>query len=165
LTYTASAGPLGLQGRHTWNSTFTINDLAYGLPVAALDKITGLFSLPEMDDLRDPVVGGNGEVIYPTFTKGKTITYEGRLITIDGEGLYAYRWQMLNAFADQSNEHTMLITPHPSWGSGGWTYNARVLACDIDDEYLEQNLETLPSPYQLHFVLSVRMHNNVFTQV
>lgn len=165
MTYTAANGPLGLQGRHTWNGVFTINDLAYGLPQACLDRITGLFSLPESDDLRDPLIGANGEVTYPTYTKGKTVTYEGRLITIDGEGLYAYRWQMLTAFADQSNLYTMSITPHPTWGSGGWTYQARVLALDIDDEYLEQDLTVQPSPYQLHFILSLRMSNNVFTQI
>lgn len=165
MTYTASAGPLGLQGRHTWNSIFTLNDLEYGLPQVRLDRITGLFSLPEKVDSRDPVIGGNGEITYPSFTRGKTVTYEGRLITVDGEHLYAYRWTMLSAFADQSNEGTMLISPHPSWGTGGWTYQAVVMALDIDDEYLVDSLTTLPSPYQLHFVLSVRMRNNNFTQV
>lgn len=165
MTYTAAAGPLGLQGRHTWNSAFTLNDLEYGLPQAALDKITGLFSLPDMTDLRDPEIGTNGEVIYPTFTTGKTITYEGRLITADGETLYGYRWEMLQAFADQSNEKIMTITPHPTWGSGGWSYQARCLSLEIDDEYLVTDINTQPSPYQLHFILGLRMKNNVFTQI
>ena len=91
MTYTAAAGPLGLQGRHQWNSGFILNDLEAGLPYAKLERVTGLFSLPELTDLRDPVVGGNGEVTYPSYTKGKTVTYEGKLITIDGEGLYSYR--------------------------------------------------------------------------
>jgi hypothetical protein len=169
MTYTAANGPLGLQGRHTWYATgvdgFTLNDLEYGLPVAQLDRITGLFALPDFTDLRDPVIGGNGEVIYPSYSTGKTITYEGRIITADGESLYAYRWEMLNTFGDRTDpEGTMNITPHPSWGSGGWKYTARVLALEIDDEYLETSLDVQPSPYQLHFILSVRSKDGVMTQ-
>jgi len=169
MTYTSAAGPLGLQGRHTWWATssdgFTMNDLAYGLPVTYLDRISGLFSLPEYVDLRDPVIGGNGEVIYPGFSRGKTITYEGRLITVDGEGLYAYRWEMLQAFGDRTNlEGTMNITPHPTWGTGYWSFVGRVLTLDIDDEYLVQDLGVIPSPYQLHFILSIRSKDGALTQ-
>lgn len=169
MTYISAAGPLGLQGRHTWfatsSSAFTINDLEGGLPQARLDRITGLFSLPEFTDLRDPVVAGNGEVIYPSFSRGKTITYEGHLITPD-ESIYAYRWQMLQVMGNRANpEGTMQITPHPAWGSGMWEFTGRVLACDIDDEYVSSNLTDLPSPYQLHFVLSIRSKDGVITQV
>src|SRR4051812_8794110 len=130
MPYSAVAGPLGLQGRHTWNGLFTLNDINSGLPHVNLDQITGLFSLPESDDLRDPRIGANGEVLYPSFTRGKTITYEGKLIAAN-ENIYAYRWQMLAAFAgNQSNEGTMVITPHPAWGGGGWSFDARVLALD-----------------------------------
>lgn len=164
MVYTRSLGPLGLQGRHTWNGAFTLNDLESGLPYADLDKITGLFGLPESDDLRDPRIGANGEVLYPSFTRGKTITYEGRLISPDAS-IYAYRWQMLTVFANQSTEGTMAITPHPAWGSGGWSYQARVLTLEIDDEITVDKLATMPSPYQLSFILSLRMKDNNFTQI
>jgi len=165
MAYNSALGPLGLQGRHDWNSNdFIINDLANGLPYAYLDRITGLFSLPDLDDLRDPRIGADGEVLYPSFTRGKTITYEGRLITED-DSIYAYRWEMLTAFAEQSDEGTMVITPHPSWGAGSWAYQARVLACEIDDEIITDSMTAAPSPYQLHFILSLRMRNNVFTVV
>lgn len=165
MTYSAGAGPLGLQGRHTWNGIFTLNNLEAGMPYVDLDRITGLFSLPEADDLRDPRVGANGEVIYPSFTRGKTITYEGRLIAAN-EGIYGFRWFMLGAFANnQSNEGQMVITPHPAWGGGGWGFNARVLALDIDDEVTVESLQALPSPYQLNFVLSLRMRDNNIYQV
>ena len=162
--YDPAAGPLGLQGRHQWNGGFILNHLEGGLPYADLDTITGLFSLPEADDSRDPRIGANGEVVYPTFTRGKTVTYEGRIITVD-ESIYAYRWAMLGAFADQNNEGTMTITPHPSWGGGGWQFQARVLTLDIDDDIIVDALTARPSPFELHFILSLRMHNNDFTQV
>lgn len=161
--YVATSGPLGLIGRHSWNSVFTMNNLEGGLPMVDLDRITGLFSLPDMDDVRDPRIGANGEVIYPTFTRGKTITYEGRLITPDANSLHAYRWTMLSSFADQSNEGTMVITPNPAWGSGGWSFQARVLALEIDEEIITTSMTKAPSPYQVHFILSLRMRNNVFT--
>lgn len=163
MTYDASMGPLGLQGRHQWNSGIVLNDLAGGLPYIDLDTITGLFSLPEVEDLRDPRIAANGEVIYPSFTRGKTVTYEGRIVTQTTEQLVQYRWLMMAAFGDQTNEGTMSITPHPDWGTGGWTYQARVLTCDIDDEIIAERMSQMPSPYQLHFILSLRMKNNAFT--
>lgn len=165
MSYMAFLGPLGLQGRHTWNSTFVLNDLETNLPIVKLDRIGGLFSLPELEDKRDLVIGGNGEVTYPSYTKGKTVTYEGHIIARDGQGLYAHRWTMLLAFQDQSNEGTMTITAHPDWGPGAWQFNARVMALDIDDEIIATSMDELPTPYKLHFILSLRMRNNNITQV
>lgn len=165
MTYNPAQGPLGLAGRHTWNDAFTINDTAGGLPHVNVDNIAGLFSLPDFDDLRDPRVGASGEVLYPSFTRGKTITYDGRLIAVDTESLNAYRWSMLNSFAERSNEGTMKITPHLLWGTGGWSYKARVLALEIDEEIITDSLTVQPSPYQVHFILSLRMRDNTFTQI
>jgi hypothetical protein len=164
VSYVADLGPLGLQGVHTWNSGFALNNIVGGLPHVNLDSITGLFSLPELDDLRDPVIGANGEVIYPSYTRGKTVTYEGRLISAD-ESIYAYRWAMLAAFANQTDEGTMRITPHPTWGTGGWYYKARVLTLEIDDEIFVDKLQTQPSPYKLQFTLSLRMRDNSFGRI
>lgn len=168
MTYSASSGPLGLLGRHLWNGSFAMNDLEAGkagMSFVDLDTISGLYSLPELDDLRDPRVGADGEILYPSFTRGKTITYEGRMITTSGENLTSYRWSMLQAFAEQSDEGTMTISPHPSWGSGGWTFMARVLALEIDDEIIVDSMQKIPTPYQVHFILSLRMRNNVFSQI
>lgn len=168
MSYTLANGPLGLQARHTWwadtDSGFTMNDTAYGLPQTYLDKITGLFSLPEYADTRDPVIGGNGEVIYPSYSRGKTITYEGRLIAPDGDSLYAYRWQMMTVFGNRVNaEGTMNITPHPTYGSGYWYFLGRVLALDIDEEIITSDLGAMPSPYQSHFILSIRSKDGAIT--
>lgn len=162
MPYSGVSGPLGLQGRHQWNDNFMLNDLESGFPFADLDRITGLFSLPEVEDKRDPKIADDDEVVYPSFTRGKTVTYEGRLLAADGDQLPGYRWTMLQAFADQSNEGYMKISPHASWGSGTWRYYARVLACDIDDEIFVTNLERVPTAYQVKFILSLRMKNNNF---
>lgn len=164
MAYLDVNGPLGLQGRHHWSGGFMLNDME-SMPRVDLDRITGLFSLPDVDDLRDPRIGANGEVLYPSFTRGKTVTYEGRLITPTGDRLYSYRWEMLGAFAEQSDEGTMTMTPHPDWGGGGWAFQARVLGLDIDDEIITDKMTKLPSPYQLHFVLSLRMRNNDITML
>lgn len=165
MPYVAASGPLGLQGIHLWNNVFSLNNLEAALPRVDLDKITGLFSLPEVEDRRDPKIGQNGEVLYPSYTRGKTITYEGRLIAADSS-IYAYRWSMLAAFTGfHSTEGQMKISPHATWGTGTWAFSARVLALDIDDEIITRSMGIIPTPYQLPFILSLRMKDNSITQL
>ena len=58
-------GILGLEARHRWNGIFLLNDLEGGLPRTKLTRITGIHSLPEADDEREPRTAMIGEWIFP----------------------------------------------------------------------------------------------------
>src|SRR4051812_25808791 len=73
-------GVPGIEGQHIFNDLVTFNTPT--VPRMKLDKITGLHDLPEIDDTREQNYGRAGEQVYPVNTRGRTITYEGRLQAI-----------------------------------------------------------------------------------
>jgi hypothetical protein len=126
-------GILGLEGIHTWNSGFVLNDLDT-YPRAKCTRITGLHDLPEAEDNREPRNSQHGENIFPSYVRGKTVTYEGELRAATQQALAAYRQSMRAAFAERNVEGHMVSAPHATYGSVAWEYYARVLSCSIDDE-------------------------------
>lgn len=122
----------GVEGRHAWNSELTLNDRAVW-PRYKLKRITGLHSLPDAEDNREPATGRLGEVVRRALRRGKTLTYEG---TVEGRTLAQLRQgedALLGAFAEL-DEGQMIVSPHPAYGGPSFFYRARALACDIPDE-------------------------------
>ena len=96
-----------------------------------------------------------GELGYTSLTRGKTITYEGRVIGRTLEELRAHGTLMRSLFADRTTAHKMAVRPNPAIGAMAYYYNARVLALDMDDDQAASPW-AMPSPYQRPFVLSLR---------
>lgn len=143
---------MGLEYLHTWNSIITLNEQT-GIPRIEIDRITGLWSLPEADDNRAPRTAQDGEIVYPSFRRGKTITYTGRVIAATALSLRALQMGFLGAFGERSDEGTMVMSHS---GAPSYYYIARVLALDMDEEQTFSQ-DSVPSPFQRGFDLSLRM--------
>lgn len=154
-------GPLGLEATHTWGPLTTpLNDLDNGLPRIRVDRITGLHSLPDADDFRELRSARLGEVVYPGFARGKTVTYEGRLQAASLQSLRQLAHAMRAGFAERSTEQAMTISPHPGYGTQEWFYGARALALDIDE--IQANGPWQWPQFERPFTLSLRMSDPRF---
>jgi hypothetical protein len=157
--FTAAHGILGVEAIHLWNGTELNRQLtdagAVRWPLVRFNRITGLLGLPEADDNRAPATGRIGEIVYPGFPRGRTITYEG---TIYGRNLQELRGasaSLRGSFSERSAQGMMVVKPHPVVGGADFYYYARTLAFDLDDEQVF-GYEAQPSAYQRNFILSLR---------
>lgn len=154
----------GIEARHEWNGGFVLNNHVV-VPQARLEKITGLHSLPESDDVREPWSGGQGELVFPSYKRGRTILYEGTIYGFDHYTMATHRWAMLQAFDDQNNEYKMRVIPAEG-GGPVWYYYARVIHLDIDDEVTVSIQEFLGGgkpPYRRTFKLGLRQSDPTYT--
>jgi hypothetical protein len=152
MTFVEVHGVLGLEAVHTWRGAIALNTQT-GFPRVELDRITGLHSLPEADDNREAATGRIGEIGYLSLPRGKTITYEGRIVGASLHQLRAHGTLLRAYFADRTTAHKMSIAS--PLGSVAFWYDARVLAFDMDDDQTFSTWAS-PSPYQRPFVLSLR---------
>lgn len=158
-------GPPGLEGRHQWLSAVAglsamLNDLA-AVPRIKVDKIPGFYSAADAEDNRQAKTGRRGDLVLPSYTRGKTITYEGR---VQARSLIECREVaagLRGAVAERNLEGTMEITYHPDYATGVWHYEARVIAFDEDEEFTAPRTHP-KGPWQHRFVLSLRMSDDRF---
>lgn len=157
---TFEEGPLGLEGRHQWNSGIMLNNKTSGYPRAKLLSIPGLRKKPEADDNRAPQTGRDGEVIYPSLIRGKNVTYEGVIQALDLQSLRTFQTNLVAQFVPMG-QGSMVITPSPGRGGVAFTALARCLEFDPVEE-ITRGLNSVPSPYQLEFTMTMRMHIPMF---
>lgn len=158
--FTIADGVLGLEATHQWGAGLVLNQEGV-YPRYELDRIGGLHSHPEVEDNREPAFGRIGEIAYPSLPRGKTLTYEGRVVAYTLAQMRAAAAALRGSFRPVS-DGTMYVRPSPVIGGPTWRYGARVLACDVDDEQTRGD-EAMPSPYQREFVLSLRMADPRFS--
>src|SRR5262245_23464158 len=159
MTTSIHDGPGGLECKHTVNGLILGDQAA--TPRYKLDRITGIHSLPETDDDRRPRTAFLGEVTYPSYPRGKTVVYEGRIQATTLDNMRRMANNLRAACSERSVEQQVLITPHSSWGSDDWGYYARVLQLDLDDEQITSPYHAR-GPYQRGFVLGLRMSDPRF---
>lgn len=152
-------GILGLEGIHRLNDMLDIN-VQTGWPRVELDRITGLHSLPDVDDNREPRYGRSGERTYLGFVRGKTIVYEGRVLGRDLWQLRSHTHALREAInakgaSARSKEGDIVVRPHSAIGGVTHRYEARFLSFECDDVQ-EFGCDTMPTAYQRSFVLTVR---------
>ena len=153
--FTVDHGILGLEGIHRIGDELDVN-VQTGWPRIELDRITGLHSLPEADDNREPTYAQGGERVYPSLARGKTITYEGRVLGRDIWQLRSKTHALRLACAGgRLMETSFVVRPHPTVGGNSHRFDARVLSLEVDDEQTLGN-EAMPTAYQRGFVLTVR---------
>ena len=163
--FTVAHGVLGLEGIHRLaaptDDYFDMN-LRSGWPRIELDRIAGLHALPDADDNREATYAQHGEEIYASLVRGRTITYEGRVLARDLYSLRAHSLLLRRAASKgRLREETITVRPHDAIGGNTHQYLARVLALEMDDEQII-GVDTMPTPYQRSFVLTVRMSDPRF---
>jgi hypothetical protein len=156
---TFAEGPLGLEGLHKWK-TFVMNNKTSGYPRVKIGQIAGLRTKPEADDNRDPFTGRAGEIIYPSLIRGKVVAYEGLLQAMSAPSLRTLQTDMLRLFTP-TEEGKLAIYPPAARGGVTFTAFARCLELDIPEEP-PRSINAVPSPYQLEFTLTLRMHVPMF---
>ena len=152
-------GPGGLECTHTIGG-IELNDLET-FPRYKLDRITGMHSLPEAYDERRANVGRLGESIYPSYPRGKTIVYEGRVQASALDEMRSMGNALRAACSNRSAEYSIAVAPNAAWGDDTWSYSARVMQLDMDDEQVHSPLHAR-GPYQRAFTLGVRMSDPRF---
>lgn len=157
-------GPLGLEAVHVVGTRYGLVELNknwVGLPQYKLDRIQGLHSAPDAEDNRYNPVGIPREIVLPSMLRGKTISYEGKVIARNLSELRRSTTTLRNSLNERSSDIAIAIQPHPDYGTYSWWYAGRTLAFDCDDDQKEQ-LSAVPSPHQRDFVWSVRMSDARF---
>jgi hypothetical protein len=152
-------GPLGLEVKHQWvgadGAAVTLGEQAAN-PRYKLDRITGLFGLPEADDLRAPRAGGIGEIVYPGNARGKTVTYEGRIQAQSLQQLRQMAATLRRAFAHRSWQGRMDLVPLAAYGTDEWSFIARAVALDMDEDQ-DVSLRHTWGPFQRTFIIGLRL--------
>jgi len=155
---TIAEGILGLEGIHrVIGSGETVDMNVQGvLPRVKLDRITGLHALNEVEDNREPNYARSGETVFVSTNRGRTITYEGRVIGRTLPELRALS-QSLRAAASSMRRLDGEVEVRPNAGVGGVThrYRARAIGFEMDDEQARPRT-AVPTPWQREFILTFR---------
>lgn len=155
MAFTVAHGILGIEAIHRLANQVDLNTQS-GLPRIEVDRITGLHALPDADDNREATYAWSGEQVYPSLNRGKTITYEGRILGADIYQLRALTHTLRHAAAaGRLYETSIIASPHAAVGGSVYGYQARVLALEVDDAQTG-GYEQIPTAYQRSFVLTVR---------
>lgn len=118
------AGLAGLEAVHSWDDLIVLNEPA--LPRVKLDKISGLFGTPDFVAQQDPMMGRIGELPRFSVKRGRTISYEGRVMGRSRVELRQLLTLMGLAFA-RTDERKMTVTTNPALGGDAYTFEGRVL--------------------------------------
>lgn len=166
MTVAASEGILGLEAKHVWNGGVALNDLGVS-PRVKLNHIGGLYSLPDADDEREKMNSRPGELVYPSYPRGKTLTYEGTIEAYNQENLRQVRNALRVAFSERSAEGTMAAIPHATYGSISWEFAARVISFDSDEQIkADYDAQSGLAPiYTRDFTIALRMSDGRYTLV
>lgn len=146
--------------RHEWNIGLTLNDLQVWPRYRLYGEVEGLRDSADIEDERDPVPGGHGEVVRHAVRRGKTVSYKGEVQGLTPSQVWAARDRLLAAFAGLNPEGTMKVTLDPQFpvDDGLYaptvTYRARPLQVIAPDVALvERGVGFLSSP----FAVTLRM--------
>lgn len=172
MAYAMLDGPLGLEGFHVWTPAndpslaITMNDLTPGATVHYIrfKRMPGFRALPEADDNRQPRTARVGENVMPSMVRGKTFTVEGLIQAASMAELRQMEWAMSAALGERDLEGTWSTLPHSAYGSQAayWQAAMRVMQYEPDEEFTIAPDAAL-GPYQLHFLLGMRMSDPRWT--
>lgn len=120
----------GIEAVHTWEGGggLTLNDLTGDFPRYRVLRIAGLHTRAEVEDVREPALGRLGEVVRPSFRRGKVVTYTGFVEALDLAQLRDAQ-AALAAF-DSTDEEQMTIAQLPALGSITRFFRARCMLAD-----------------------------------
>jgi Phage tail protein len=147
------AGVLGIEARHQWNSGVVLGDDGAS-PRVKIEAVSGLRSLPEAEDNREPASGRRGEKVRSGFRRGKTLAYELLLQARSLADLRQLATELAGTF-DSLSEGRMLVTPDPDYIAGfSRFFRGRALSLDEGPEILNPDAAW---QFQQPFALGIRM--------
>lgn len=158
----AAPGVAGLEAIHVWDGLVTLNDRLNGYPRFRVDKIGGLFSKADFEDVRDSSIGRLGELPRTTFLRGKTITYEGVMEAQSLSDLRSLQGQ-LAAFMPV-DERQMVISTRPELGATAYLFAARCVSLDGIEEQTAPPTRTTRG-YERPFAIGLRLSDPRFYAV
>lgn len=178
MAYSLADGVLGLEGVHQLareqsGPVFRGHHVYSGSsPWYKIDRITGLYSLGDLDNFVQPSEGRFGEVAYPSLTRGKTITYEGRVCAPSLEKLREGHnnlrfWLMgmegVPVFPHERGpgKRDTDISIFAESAGEGWMSYCRIMAFESDEEQTRGPTRQ-PTMWQREFTLTVRQYDPRF---
>lgn len=131
------------------------------LPYIKVLNVRGWRNSPEIEDNRDGRTAGPGEYPYPIRTLGKPLVYKAEAWA---ENLWDIT-SLINACTlgfttNQSDEGQMTLTPYSGYGGPVWTYGARMIDFDPDEDYTFNRNRV--GKFRWGFLLSFRMSDRLF---
>ncbi len=161
----------GIDGEHRWyppgsgsvavtlNQKFEADGHTRIWPWFKVDRVTGLYSLGDPQDVRDNRVGADGEITRLGRRRGKTVVYEGTIKARTRRELLECRDLLAAAFEDMTGEGIM-VGAWQGWNPDLGTeepryFLGRALACEIVDEQTTRS-------HERPFVVSIRLSDPHF---
>lgn len=134
----------GVEGIFDWTPpgaaepAITLNDRSGVSPWFKVIRITGLHSIGDAEDNRDPRIGGLGEITRPSQRRGKSCTFEGSIQAASLRELREARDTLAAAFSDLTREGRMDCV----WAAGNVEFEdappvffeARALLAEVVEE-------------------------------
>lgn len=121
------------------------------------EKIGGLYSTGESNDIRDGRVGAAGEIPRTSYRRGKTVTFEGIAQGTTLVNLHDMTQALTTAFDDQTLEGLMICLPPGPDVSGNYSYfMAKPLAVEIDDELAFSPMRMFTGGHERRYVVALR---------
>lgn len=167
MPVTTATRMLGIEAKHEVRDLagtllVTLND-PDALPLYRLQKIGNLGALPDLTDNREQETGQSGEVEYPSYYGGKTLTYEGLIAGSSAEQMRQGEKTLALAFGPDPSALTnsqptrrIVAVPNASYGTQQFTFTARCVTLTCDDSQ-DATPWAQPYPFQRSFVIALRM--------
>lgn len=131
------------------------------LPYVKVLSVKGWRSSPEIEDNRDPRTAGEGEFPYPIRVLGKPLVYKCEVWAENIWDVTTLINQCALGFTtNQSDEGVMTLEPYSGYGGTVWTFGARVIDFDPDEEHNHSWHRV--GKFRWGFLLSLRMSNRLF---
>lgn len=162
-------GVLGIEARHRWLTQDTADVLATlgdltTWPYVRIVDIAGLFDFPDIEDNSEPVTEGIGMVAYPSRARAKNVTYTvevgGRTLQEMRAGGAALRRGFGPDIATGLQPtRTMIITPHPDYGTQEHAFAARCLQFSQGADAQDRSANAVPTPWVRTVVIGLRLYD------
>jgi hypothetical protein len=162
-------GELGIEARHTWIDRETATVLARlgdttTDPHYRIKDITGLFDFPDIEDNSEPVTEGIGLRNYPSRARGKNVTYTVEVRASTLQLLRRGGASLRQGFGPDITTglikvRSMIITPHPSYGSPEHVFAARCLQLSQGSDVQDRGENAVPTPWVRSVVIGLRLYD------
>lgn len=129
--------------------------------VRIVGGVKGWRSSPEIEDNRDGKTSGPGEFPYPIRVLGKPLVYT---CEVWAENIWDVTTGLnqctLGFTTNQDDEGEMTLVPYSGYGGPTWTYAARVIDFDPDEDFTYSAHRF--AKFRWGFLLSFRMSDRLF---
>lgn len=166
-------GPLGIEAHHQWvakDGTLLIRlgeltdlDVDPFYHYRVID-IAGLFDFPEMDDNSESATESYGAVAYPSRARTKNVTYTVDVRAKNLQFLRRGSSALRQAFGPDITTglvplRTMIITPHPSYGTAEHAFSAKCLQLSQGTDVQDRGPSAVPTAYVRRYTIGLKLYD------